>query len=161
MNAKKIGITVLLLAVIAAAVVFTVRRARSQLQTPTMVVDQKFPKIDVKSLEVFWETNSDWATKYAPDASGRWKSPGTGEHTIVNAMTCMSCGQLIPVPQYPASANPPKSMPIQEKRGAMSASEVGAAGRELLSNYICPRCGKHAWFPPPPEKPKSAKSKSG
>ena len=163
MNGKKIGIIVLLIAVIAGAVVITVERARSEMKAePKLAVDQTYPKIDVKTLEVISEPIADWQTKYAPDKSGRFKNPHTGEYTMVEVMKCASCGQLIPLPQHFFAASqkgpPPKSGP-----------ESAAATQELMRNYICPRCGKHAWLPLPDQtpakgtksQPGKAKSKSG
>jgi predicted RNA-binding Zn-ribbon protein involved in translation (DUF1610 family) len=159
MNGKKIGIIVLLIAVIAGAVVIAVKRARSELKAqPKLAVDQTYPKIDVKTLEVFSETLADWQTKYAPDKSGRFKNPGTGEYAMVDVMKCASCGQLIPVPQR-SSATSQKGAPA--KSGPEAAAAANAANQELLREYICPRCGKHVWFPPPDQTPaKATKSKS-
>jgi hypothetical protein len=153
-NRKKIAIAVLLIAAIAVAVAVTVRRVRSELKArpPTLQVDRKFPKIDVKSLEVFWETTSDWATQYAPDASGRYKNPATGEQTMVDVMKCASCGQLIPLPQLSPGAS---ALPPGQEAGRHSAAAARAA---LLRDYICPKCGKHAWIPPPLKPSKSRKS---
>jgi rRNA maturation protein Nop10 len=153
-NRKKIAIAVLLIAAIAVAVAVTVKRVRSELkaQPPTLQVDQKFPKIDIKSLEVFWETTSDWATQYAPDVSGRYKNPATGEQTMVDVMKCASCGQLIPVPQ------PSPAATARQQKREVTIHSAAEAREALLRDYICPRCGKHAWIPPPLKPSKSEKS---
>jgi rRNA maturation protein Nop10 len=155
MNLKKIALIALLIAVIAAAAVLAVRRARSELKTPLLFqkfVDerenQKLEKIDMKSLEVFSETVRDWATQYAPNTDGYYKNPKTGEYTVVEAMKCASCGQLIPAPQLPAGL-------AQKMRGGRNHGPSPEAIAEMVavkksqSNYKCPRCGKNAFGPRP------------
>ncbi len=155
MNGKKIALIVLLLAVIAFFAVFAAKRVRTEVKMmPTMVLDQKVQKIDMKTLEVFAETSADWQTKYAPDASHRYKNPNTGEYTMVDTMRCASCGQLIPEPQ----TNPeflPKPEPGKQKGSQKGDTRMAEAMQKTLAAYLCPRCGKHAWLPPPP-KSKSA-----
>ena len=68
--------------------------------------NNKVQMVDMKTFDIFTETSDDWAGKYAPDASGHYKNPKTGEYTVVKAMKCASCGQLIPVPDIPADLLP-------------------------------------------------------
>jgi hypothetical protein len=158
MNPKKIAFVVLLIAVIAVAAVFAVKRVRTEMkQAPTLYADQKLQKIDMKTLELFSETSADWMTKYAPDASGCYMNPKTGEHTVVATMKCASCGQLIPVPRAPELPKGAKAAPAKKSQGMSPAVQA------LLSNYMCPICRKHAWFPPseePAQPAKSGKSKA-
>ena len=144
MNLKRIALTALLIAVIAAAAVFTVNRMRAEQSGPTLFADQKFEKIDVNSFEVFAETTRDWETKYAPDASGNWKNPRTGEYTMVEAIKCASCGQFIPVPKMPAElqakaglptspphpALPSKAEPAKSRSGQAGAAGTARRGRQ-------------------------------
>ena len=151
MARKKIALIALLIAVIAVAAVFTVKRIRTELKNAprSLVVDQKFEKIDMKSLEIFAETNNDWKGKYAPDASHRYKNPKTGEYTVVETMKCASCGQTIPEPQIPPELLP-KHEPGQPRAKGVNPA-MAAAMEQTLRNYKCPKCGKNAWLPPPPE----------
>ncbi len=156
MKGKKIALIAVLLAVIAAAAVFAVKRIQSERKTPVMFWEWKSQKIDMNSLEVFTETARDWTTQYAPDASGRYKNPRTGEYTMVQAMPCASCGQLIPVPQLPAGLEPTKlgRGSGRPDRAAMMAQMK--AVMEIERAYKCPRCGKNAFaFGPIPSPPKS------
>ena len=147
MNLKKIAVIALLVAVISAAAAFTVTRIHSE---PTFYVDQKVQKIDVKSFELFSETKADWAGKYAPDASGRFKNPDTGEYTMVRPMKCASCGRLIPAPNIPGEP-PTKPDPGKQLTREDVLLARAAAVEEVLTNYKCPRCGKNAWVLTPPK----------
>ncbi|MGD1001518.1 MAG: hypothetical protein ABSA67_12575 [Candidatus Brocadiia bacterium] len=142
MNGKKIAIIVLLIAVIGVATAFTVTRILNEAGGPTLYVDQKFEKIDMKSYEVFGETNSDWQTKYTPDASGHWKNPKTGEYTLTYMMKCASCGRPIPLPQLPAELRP-KTASGRPSRADTEAIAEAMHQYELI--YKCPLCGKNAF----------------
>ncbi|MGD1001816.1 MAG: hypothetical protein ABSA67_14070 [Candidatus Brocadiia bacterium] len=159
MDSKKLVIMVVLVVVIVIAVVLAVKRTSNE--EPAVLAtgqNEKVQMIDMKSLEVFTETSSDWAGKYKADSSGHFKNPKTGDYTIVRAMKCSSCGQLIPVPEVPASLLPPlpakatvRGQPTPEQREYSQAQ--GQAMLKVLHDYKCPRCGKEAWNPttPPPE----------
>jgi hypothetical protein len=154
MRLKNIAIAVLLLALIVAAVAITLTRVRNETkQQPTYLQlenNKLVPKIDMNSLEVFSETDSDWYSKYAPDQSGRFKNPKTGEYTVVEPMTCASCGQLIPTP----ADMPPQPHPFLG-RGKIDVQGAVAAAKAIMAfklTYKCPRCGKPA-FPPPTSRP--------
>ncbi len=158
MNRKKIALIALLITVIAAAALFAVKRVQSELKGPPLLQDQKFDKIDMKSFKIFSETLRDWTTKYTPDAVGRYKNPKTGEYTMVDAVRCASCGQLIPVPQLPAGPGLNVGPTRGRGRGARPtrAAILAAmqAREEFLRNYKCPRCGRNAFpsglIPSPP-----------
>lgn len=102
MDMKKLVAMAVLVVVIVVAVVIVVKRTSNEAPPMTAEADKTLDMIDMKSLEVFSETPADWNGKYAADASGRHKNPKTGEYTIVEAMKCASCGQLIPRPEIPA-----------------------------------------------------------
>jgi hypothetical protein len=154
----KIVIIAFLIVIIVAAVVFGVIQIRTQLKGPTTYLDMKFPKIDMNSYEVFSATRVDWATRYAPDASGHYKNPKTGTYTVVDMMKCASCGQPIPVPPMPpdlwSKASLAKYTPRRSPGRRGPAPEFiakMAAIQAWESNYKCPRCGQNAFeFPPSP-----------
>ena len=147
MSLKNIATAVLLLAVIAAAVAIAVTRVRSETkQQPTylqMEANRLATKIDMKSLEVFSETDNDWTTKYAPDKSGHFKNPKTGEYTMVEPMTCASCGQMIPTPDLPPLPRGGRGVKIDPK----VASGMVKARMDFEQTYKCPKCGKPAFAP--------------
>ena len=87
-----------------------------------------------------------------PDAPDHFKNPKTGEYTVVAAMKCASCGQLIPKPEIPADLLPPPPPP--EEKGSKMAEIAGKqkymqakamAMMKVLREYKCPKCGKSAW----------------
>ncbi len=129
MDRKKVLIIALLIAVIVAAAASIAKRTWSELTGPAFSVDRKITKIDMKSLEAFTETASDWEVKYAHDAIGRYKNPRTGEYTMVDAG-----GQPIALPQSPAEP-PPESeagkLPSQEEKQALPAGK-----QEALYNLL-------------------------
>jgi len=131
MYRKQIAIGAVLIVVVIIAAVITVRRTTSGPRPPDWVLDEQVQKIDIKSLDVAKERLGDWQGKYAADASGRFKSPKTGEYTMVDVMTCSACGQPIPVPQIP-----------DELRGQ---APNPTAMRKMRLEYKCPRCGKNPW----------------
>ena len=101
MGGKNVVIGGLLLAIIVIAAVFAVRRVSSKPAMPDWLLDKQVEKIDIKSLEVVSALYGDWQGKYAPDSSGRCKSPKNGEYTMVDVIKCNACGQLIPNVQIP------------------------------------------------------------
>jgi rRNA maturation protein Nop10 len=168
MQGKKIALIALLIAVIAGFAVFAVIRVRHEAKMmPTMLVDQLVQKIDMKTLEVIGETNADWRDKYAPNAAHYYKNPNTGEYTMTDIMKCASCGQIIPKPQI-APEFLPKRAPGEPRPDPKSDTTLVDAMQKTLNAYLCPRCGKHAWVPPPqkskssqPGQPKSKSPQAG
>jgi rRNA maturation protein Nop10 len=135
MESKKIAIFAVLLAVVIVAVAIMVKRTAGGPAVPAWVLDQQVEKIDIKSLEVITARLGDWDGKYAPDASGLWKNPKTGEYTMTGVMKCAACGQPIPVPQQPAG------------KGTAPGTMAN------LRDYKCPRCGKNAFGGPSSSQP--------
>ncbi len=143
MDTKKVLAIVVLVVVIALAVVFAMRRNSGTALTGQMDATRnsqmaaKIDKIDNKTFEVFSETLADWNSKYAPDKSGHWKNPKTGEYTIVPVMKCASCGALIPYPEMPMASS---------GKGARRGMNMERQEQEVLADYMCPKCGKHAYI---------------
>ena len=142
MTRRQTVLVALLIAVIAAAGVFAGLRVWNEIKGPSVGAEFKFEKIDMKSYEVFGETNSDWQTKYTPDASGHWKNPKTGEYTLTYMMKCASCGRPIPMPQLPAELRP-KTASGRPSRADTEAIAEAMHQYELI--YKCPLCGKNAF----------------
>jgi len=148
MRLKNLALAALMVAIIVAAIAFTVMRVKSEVtQQPTYLeleAKKLKAKIDMNSFEVFAETDDDWLSKYAPDKSGRFKNPKTGEYTMVEPMTCASCGQLIPVP---ADMPPPPHPFLGRGKGVDTAGAFAAAKAlaEFKLKYKCPKCGKPAF----------------
>jgi hypothetical protein len=140
MDLKKVGVVVALVVVIVIAAIFTAHRTKSTTENAAVqsaeknLTDVAVEKIDNKTYEVISETAADWAGKYAPDSSGHWKNPKTGEYTVCNVITCASCGVKIPVPDFP---------PVTGKGQA----RVEAIGQmmQIKRDYMCPKCGKQAY----------------
>jgi rRNA maturation protein Nop10 len=125
-RSKQIVIGAVLIVVAIIAVVITVKRTTGGVQPPSWVLDQQVEKMDIKSMEVLKASLRDWMGKYAPDASGYWKNPKTGQYTMANVITCSSCGARIPGVQMPKGATP-------------------EAAEKLQGEYKCPKCGKNAY----------------
>jgi predicted RNA-binding Zn-ribbon protein involved in translation (DUF1610 family) len=131
MERKNLVIGVVLLAVIIAAVVLTVRRSTVGDKTPDAIMNRQIQRIDYKTSEIISESFHDWLFKYGVDEhTGRFKSPKTGEFSMVDIVKCASCGKLIPVPY--ASMDDKKDHPDLY--------------RSLQEAYLCPLCGKHAYI---------------
>ena len=124
-------------------------------QPPAWVLDQQVQKIDYKTLELAKESRRDWMGKYAPDASGRYKNPKTGEYSMVDAFHCRACGKLIPLPEVPPELRmrrgPPPATSGGHKAAALAGPPAGAdpvaSLIQLQQNYKCPRCGKCPFEP--------------
>jgi DNA-directed RNA polymerase subunit RPC12/RpoP len=143
MDAKKIGVVVALVVVIVIAAVLTAKRARSTgapaaNATSTALAGQKVDMIDKNTFEIFTETAVDWHTKYAPDASGYYRNPKTGEYTVASIIKCASCGQLIPAPVF-AHEGRTTRMTTEDRLKEMQEEA------EIRRNYKCPKCGKNAY----------------
>jgi len=141
MDTKKVLAIVVLVAVIVLAVVFALRRnSSSELQEKMQagqkgVLSQKEDKIDIKTYEIIPETVADWSSKYAPDSSGHWKNPKTGEYTMAQVLKCASCGAEIPFPDMPTKPT---------EKGRLGKVKLEHEQEQILADYICPKCGKPA-----------------
>ena len=133
-GSKRIVIGAVLLIVIIVAAVFALKRAvGTPPQAPQLAM--MVEKIDMKTLDVITESEGDWVGKYASNEQGFYKSPKTGEYTMVPAIKCASCGQPVPDPFVVAGVRPGK-IPVEEME-------------KITSEAKCPRCGKNVY---PPEK---------
>jgi rRNA maturation protein Nop10 len=143
MDTKKALAIVVLVAVIVLAVVFALRRnSSSELQEKMQagqrsVLNQKEDKIDLKTSEIITETVADWSSKYAPDSSGHWKNPKTGEYTMERVLKCASCGAEIPYPDMPTKPT---------EKGRLGLAKLEQEQERILAEYICPKCGKNAYL---------------
>jgi rRNA maturation protein Nop10 len=144
MDPKKIGVVVALLVVIVIAAVLTAKRTRGTGASAAVKAEQealsavKIDKIDQKTFDIFTETVADWQSKYAPDASGHYKNPKTGEYTMTSIIKCASCGALIPAADVPAV--PPTAKGMDRVR-------LVREEQEIRRNYKCPKCGQNAYAP--------------
>jgi len=150
---KKVVIAVVLILIIIAAVVWQLKRtgAIGGAKMPDYVLDRKYWKIDNKTLESVELSLREWRS-LGHDEHRRYKNPKTGTYTMVDRMRCGSCGEWIPVPESPA-LSPKPGGPGTEQDPALQAEKI-------RNEYICPRCGKHAFVrfgpgaPPPPPPPR-------
>jgi hypothetical protein len=144
MDFRKISIVVALVVVIAVVAVLTVKRTSGTGESKMLNEARRaqagaiMDKIDNKSLEIISEPASDWMGKYAPDSSGHFKNPKTGEYTMVTIITCASCGAQIPAPDL---------NPALKGKATVRTDRAQAMHDQLqiLHNYQCPKCGKNAY----------------
>ena len=138
MESKNIIVVVVLIAVIiAAAIVIQRRMSSSAGGPPAWVLQQPMSKINMKTLEVSTAAQGDWAGKYAPDASGHFKSPKTGEYTMTDIIICSACGKQIP------------SAPIPPEVMKMDRMQRNEATQKACQDYVCPYCKKNPYGAPP------------
>jgi rRNA maturation protein Nop10 len=142
MDFKKVGIVVGLVVVIVIAAVITASRTKGSGTSNAVQTEQqkmmavKGDKIDDKTYEIISERVADWNSKYAPDSSGHYKNPKTGEYTISDVTTCVSCGEKIPAPVIP---------PVPANKGIKAQREGIAVQQQIMRDYKCPKCGKNAY----------------
>ena len=91
---KKIAFAIVLIAVIIAAVAFTIVRQRRGTTQPEQVRQEEITMIDEESLEEFTAPREKWEGQ--EQQNYRWKNPKTGQYTLRKAMTCPACRKLIP-----------------------------------------------------------------
>ena len=72
---------------------------------------------------------SEWR-KLGVNSDGRYRDPEANEFTMALPMRCLSCGQVIPVPAFPADLN---SLRLEDRDAAIA---------RIQGAYKCPRCGK-------------------
>ena len=118
---KIVGIIVLVIVIVAGAWI-TIERMKGTPKAPDYVLKRPIDRIDEKSLEVITQTIGQW--EGLGQRAGKYKNPKTGAYTMVNVMTCRSCGAKIPAVLIPDGTPP-------DQRDAMENS------------YLCPKCGKH------------------
>lgn len=144
MQRNTLVVIVVLVVIIVVAVVLTAKRSAGRSTIPVQFQgQQQVEKIDMKTLDVYKESPADWEGKYAPDDRGHYKNPKTGDYTVVNEMICASCGKVIPRPDVPADLVPKNR---KQQGGASYGRALHDAMNKALADYMCPRCGKHAWF---------------
>jgi rRNA maturation protein Nop10 len=128
MDGKRTAIFAVLIVVVIVAAVIIVKRTTGKPAPPAQVMNQQVEKIDIKSLEVTTARLGAWG---APNESGLWKNPKTGEYTMADAMKCAACGKPIPVPE----GTLPGMFPDPQ------------------TDYKCPRCGENAFRRLPSRQP--------
>jgi rRNA maturation protein Nop10 len=144
MGLKKIGVVAALVVVIVLAALLTATRVgctgapAGANPDPKLRSAAKVDMIDKNTFEIFTETAADWETQYAPDASGHYKNPKTGEYTMTSVIKCASCGALIPAPDFPAELRT-TGRPGPDQLKAIEEQE------EIRLNYKCPKCGQNAY----------------
>jgi len=128
----KIAVVVILLAAVAAAVIwFTVSSDRGT--RPAAMGEQVLEKVDVVTGEVVSATREEW--EKLGRKGDRWKNPKTGDYTVVNGMTCEACGALVPGPD----------ISLKDKR-----EHEPKWYEQQLDDYVCPKCGKRVRQHKPP-----------
>jgi hypothetical protein len=124
---KKVVGMIVLLAAIAAVIVYTVKRSTGPPSQPDHVRNREITKIDSNTNTVVVKTLGEWQD--LGHKEGKYKNPETGEYTMVRPMTCDSCDKQIPAPEMPANI-----------------ADLGAEGEdEINANYMCPLCAEHAF----------------
>ncbi len=133
MGAKKIAAAVVLVVVIVLALVFVAKRsgfAGGGPTPPKWVLEQPVERIDMNSGEAVTKQYQEW--QKLGEKNGIYKSPKTGEYTMVTPMTCAACDAKIPGPMPPAGfdeANPEARMKWEQ-------------------SVKCPKCGKNPFARP-------------
>jgi len=134
--ARKMGVSVLLLAIIIAGIALIWKSVRKGApRRPDYVMDYEIEKIDEKTLQVLVLKAREWED--LGERNGKYKNPNTGEYTMVPTMRCDSCGGTIPMHE------------IYADRALQTHENLVKAYNE----YMCPLCGEHALPPPPPAPP--------
>ena len=140
---KKIIAIVVLLAIIAAVVVFGIKKSNiGGPKPPQWVLDQEVEKIDAESLELVTRTLGEWQKLGSKD--GKYKNPDTGKYTMVSRMDCAACGAKIPMPEFPMFETAPGDV----EPGSMDMEKRARSMEEearIMSEYICPVCGERAF----------------
>ena len=114
MNSKTTAAVALALAV--AAVGYSIWRHKQAGAPPDWYQQQAVEKMDMKTYAAMTKTRAEWMR--LGQENGRYRNPETGEHEMVDAVVCASCGKKIPLPP---------------------GSDMG---------YKCPLCGKAAVLAP-------------
>jgi len=144
MKAKDIAVVAGLLIVIAGAVVFIVKKQAGLPPPPEWIAKEPVEKIDKNDLTLVTKPLGEWEKLGKKD--GMYKNPETGKYTMVDPITCGSCGEKIPPPDYPP---PPSMEDIPEGVAPYQVMEEYAQhNNEILKAYICPKCGKRAFGSP-------------
>jgi hypothetical protein len=148
MDIKRMIRVVVLVTIIIAAVIFIQRQIRTMNNPalPTMperMSQEPISKIDMNTLETSTAPFIDWTNKYGIDVNGRYKSPKTGEYTMVDIITCTQCSKQIP------------ELPIPPDIKRSHGPDRGLAVAKLRKEYVCPHCKKNPFEPPPPVTPET------
>ena len=133
---KKIIAVVVLLAIIAAAGVFSIKKSNiGGPKMPQWLLDQEIERIDAESLELVTRTRGEWQ-KLGPK-DGKYKNPNSGKYTMVSPIDCTACGAKIPVPE--GVDVDPGSIDMEKRERSMEEEA------RIMSEYICPVCGERAF----------------
>ena len=134
MGAKKIAAVVGLIVVIVVALVFIARKSGigGGPTPPQWVLEQPVERMDMNTGEAITKQLQEWEKLGQKD--GIYKSPTTGQYTMVTPMTCGACGVKIPAPMPPA--------------GTMDETSPEARTK-WEATLKCPKCGKNPVGAPP------------
>jgi len=132
-HAHRAMATVALVLIAAGAAFFGSRFLLLRNRPPEWVRGLQIERIDIETLETISLPHGRWETLgKVGDKFPRYKNPKTGRYTMVDVMTCSSCGQKIPVFIPPeGETNPDRIL-------------------TLALQYKCPRCGARAAVEGPP-----------
>ena len=122
MGGKQIGIIVVCLLVIGAAVTYTIKSQKRTSDVPPEVAARKSTYICAKCNEKAELTVGEWQGLSVDKATGLRKCPKCSEMGLSTVMACAQCGATIP----------------ERPQG-------------LEGIYLCPKCGKDAMAPPAPK----------
>jgi predicted RNA-binding Zn-ribbon protein involved in translation (DUF1610 family) len=128
MNTKVIKVVVLL-AVAAVVVIWSVYKTIGQQGVPEAVLKEVVKTIDYKTGEIASLPRSEWeGLRDKTPKTNVYKNPKTRQYTLVDMFTCANCGKEIPA--------------------IVVRDEVAAKGdfRKLRAEYVCPNCGKSPFF---------------
>jgi hypothetical protein len=124
MGGKQSLVAVVVVIVIVAAGIWLTRSMRAP-GMPAGVAGQMVKKMDYKTMEVVTLPFGKWMELYYGKYN-LYKNTKTGEYTMVDVMSCRSCGAEIPV------------MPVTPE----VAKNGPAAAHQAIAEYKCPKCGK-------------------
>lgn len=118
---KGVFVAVLVI-VIVVAILLAAGTFRSKPKLTTAASQQKFTVINVDTLETATITLADWQS-WRDDPETGYKIDAKGQKFSSRVITCASCGK--PIPGEPR--------------------KYGQDEEEARRQYLCPRCGKHAY----------------
>ena len=124
---KKVTSVIVLLAVIAVVVIWSIHRTIGNAGPPEAVLQQVVKKIDYKTREIISLPLGQWdELRDKNPVTNVYKNPKTGEWTVVNILKCPNCGAEVP------------TIAITDEVAKGGAAAIS----KLRAEYKCPVCGK-------------------
>ncbi len=144
MEGGKKGIAIVaLLIVIVGVVGMLVKKHAGEPEPPIRVTGMEIERIDTTDGTLHTQTLKEWENAGKKD--GKYKSPKSGDYTMVTPHKCVACGEKVIPAEFPASLEGRDIGRVPDGDEIRADAE---ARDKIRREYKCPKCSEPAYPDP-------------